>query len=596
RSRSAERLRRWLAAWPAAAADSGKLANAWTPVGSEAAVPAKPRFTLDLPPLAEPASAVKLRFPRDEAAGGDAANRPRAHSADGSFVVSEVVLKADGRATSLLTALASQGNPVHSIDGKRDTGLRFEPPAGGHTDAAVVVVPAEPLPAGTRLSIELEFAGGEQRIPRRLAVDATRSEQVAPLDPEPLGVLAAAIRGRQSAAAGERPVEGPSADAAAVAPPAEKDLLKAFAPVDLELLRTEFAREHVRRRATLGATLVMRMLPRPRETFLHRRGDYLDPDVSLGPLTADTPAFLPPLLEPGAEAKGHATRLELARWLVRPDNPLTPRVTVNRVWMRYFGTGLVETENDFGAQGGSPSHPELLDWLGAEFIRGGWSMKRLHRLIVTSATYRQASIHRADLAARDPRNLLLGRQNRTRLDAEVVRDTALAAAGILCRDIGGPSVHPPQPEGVYAFTQTVKKWPTETGPQRYRRSLYTMFYRSAPHPLFTTFDAPNFSTTCTRRIPSNTPLQSLMLANDPIFTEAAAAIGDRVVSGAVDAARDRIDRLFLACLARRPTAGERRTAEDFLAASRADHAGDAPEPWAALARGVLNTDAFITRE
>ena len=500
-----------------------------------------------------------------------------------------------------MAAFASAERPkfaaAQAIDGKRDTGWSAVP-ADPSDDVALVVVPRDPLPAAARIALTVEFAAGAGQVPRRLAVEATSDPALVPLATAAVGLLADAVRASRSSAGDDGPRE------AAV--------LEAFAAVDLAQHRAAFDRDALRRRAGIGATMVMRMLPQPRETFVHLRGDYLAPDRTLGPLRPDTPAFLPPL-RPGADPGGPpATRVDLARWLVRPDNPLTPRVTVNRIWMRYFGAGLVETESDFGTQGSQPSHPELLDWLAGEFIRSGWSMKKLHRLIVTSATYRQASVHRADLAAKDPRNRLLGRQNRIRLDAEVVRDTALVAAGLLCTDIGGPSVHPPQPEGVYAFTQNGKKWPTAKGPQRFRRSLYTMFYRSAPHPLFTTFDAPNFSTTCTRRTPSNTPLQSLMLANDPIFTEAAAAIAGRVVAGEDGADPDgipqgdsplgdvgeagRIDRLFRLCLARGPTPGERQAAEDFLVAERAEHAGDAPEPWAALARAVINTDAFVTRE
>jgi hypothetical protein len=373
-------------------------------------------------------------------------------------------------------------------------------------------------------------------------------------------------------------------------------VLAAFAAVDTGLFAAEFDREALRRRTSVGQSLVMRALPKPRETFVHLRGDSLNPDTKLGPLEPDTPAFLPPL---AAETGRRPTRLDLAKWLVRADNPLTPRVTVNRVWMRLFGSGIVETENDFGTQGSLPTHPELLDWLAGRFVRDGWSMKKLLRLIVTSATYRQSSVHRDDLAAQDPRNTLLGRQNRVRLDAEVIRDQALMAGGLFAADIGGPSVHPPQPDGVYAFTQTRKTWTTATGPQRFRRTLYTQFYRSAPHPLFTTFDAPNFSQTCTRRMPSNTPLQSLMLANDPIFVEAAAAIGDRVAALAVpdgaNATAAQIDRMFELCLARRPTDAERAVAAAFLA-RQAETADGQTAAWQAVARGLLNTDNFVTRE
>jgi len=422
-------------------------------------------------------------------------------------------------------------------------------------------------------------------------VETTADSKLASLDPATMATLVDAIKASRSQDDG----------------PKEAEVLKAFNAVDVEQHAAAFDREQLRRKATIGKTLVMRHLAKPRETLLHIRGDYLNPDKKLGPLVPATPAFLPPL-EPSANATGGTptsapNRLALARWLVRADNPLTPRVTVNRIWMQYFGAGMVETENDFGTQGSAPSHPELLDWLAATFVKSRWSMKKLHQLIVTSATYRQSSVHRVDLAAKDPRNLLLGRQNRLRLDAEIVRDTALLAAGLLCDDMGGPPVHPPQPDGVYSFTQTGKTWRTDTGPQRYRRSLYTQFYRSAPHPLFTTFDAPNFSTACTRRPPSNTPLQSLMLANDPIFVEAANAIGDRVAAAADrdggtggDSTARAIDQLFRLCLARPPSAMERRLSEDFLLQQRGRESATASEAWHALARGVINTDNFTTRE
>jgi hypothetical protein len=311
--------------------------------------------------------------------------------------------------------------------------------------------------------------------------------------------------------------------------------------------------------------------------------------------------------------------MDLARWLVDRENPLTPRVTMNRVWMRYFGRGIVETDEDFGAQGSPPTHPELLDWLGREFMRSGWSMKAMHRLIVASATYRQSSKARPDLAEKDPRNLLLARQDRIRFDAEVVRDAALCASGLLNRNVGGPSVKPPQPEGVYAFTQTTKKWTADTGPNRYRRALYTMYYRSAPYPLFTTFDAPDFQTVCTRRNRSNTPLQSLTLANDPAFFEIAQAFASRLateVPAGPEATTERIRRGTLLALSREPTATELKTLAEFtqsqiksfeadpaaaqsIAPKQATAAGLPVGEAAALvslARVLINTDNFITRE
>ena len=222
------------------------------------------------------------------------------------------------------------------------------------------------------------------------------------------------------------------------------------------------------------STLVMRELPKPRQAYVHLGGDFLRKGIDVQP---GVPAILPPL------ANGEsANRLDLARWLVDTKNPLTPRVTVNRIWQRYFGTGLVETQNDFGTQGSPRSHPDLLDWLASEFVAQGWSLKAMHSLIVDSATYRQSSAYRPELAEIDPTNRLLGRQARLRLEAEIVRDTALAASGLFAPKIGGPSVFPPQPDGVGRLTQVDRHWVAETGADRFRRGMYTYFGEPAPIP------------------------------------------------------------------------------------------------------------------
>src|SRR5262249_13982713 len=262
-------------------------------------------------------------------------------------------------------------------------------------------------------------------------------------------------------------------------------------------------------------------------------------------------------------------RLDLARWLVRSDNPLTPRVAVNRIWMHYFGEALVETENDFGTQGTPPMHPELLDWIAAEFVSPSlrpsgeakpWSPKQLHRLLVPSATYRQASRHTAELREADPRNHLLARQNRLRLDAEGVRDVALCASGLLDRTLGGPTVRPPQPDGVYAFTQVKRRWLVSTGPDRYRPALYTTLHPSAPHPSCPTADVPGLWTVCPGRVRSNTPVQALTLANDEMFVECTQALALRLWRegpGTGDEAdRRRVVRAFRLCYSREPSARE----------------------------------------
>ena len=337
----------------------------------------------------------------------------------------------------------------------------------------------------------------------------------------------------------------------------------------------------------------------PRETHVHKRGDFLNLGVKVDPAT---PAALHPL------ATARPSRLDFARWLVDPANPLTPRVVANRYWQYLFGRGLVETEDDFGLQGSKPTHPELLDWLACEFTEpGGFSTKRFLRLIVTSSVYRQSSSRRPELEERDPRNEWLGRQNRLRVDAEIVRDLSLAASGLLTRELGGPSVMPPQPDGVYAFTQDPKPWQAETGGNRYRRGLYTFFWRSLPYPMLTTFDAPNANVSCTRRLRSNTPLQALTLANDIVFVECAEALARRVVGDA--------DQLFRTALARAPSPDERDRLMKLVEQQRQAFArepelarqivkGDPPAgvdhaelaAWTAVARVLMNLDEFITRE
>ncbi len=362
-------------------------------------------------------------------------------------------------------------------------------------------------------------------------------------------------------------------------------------------------------RAAMTTTMVMQERSQPRQTHIHIRGDFLRPGALV---QGGVPAVLPPLRYQGERP----SRLDLARWLVSADNPLTPRVIVNRVWQQYFGEGLVATENDFGTQGSPPSHPELLDWLARQFISRGWSLKALHRLIVTSATYRQASAYRADLAQADPGNRLLGRQTRLRLEAEAIRDACLSASGLLTPTIGGPGFYPPQPEGVYRFTQTSKYWAVSQGEERYRRGMYIFFWRSSPYPFLITFDAPVGNVTCTRRVRSNTPLQALTLANDQAFFEFSQGLAARVLAEAPSPSDDeRLRYAFSLCLARSPTAAEMASLSKFLAGQRAAFAAarDAADQvapqrrpadmpageaaaWTCVARVLLNLDEFITRE
>ena len=344
--------------------------------------------------------------------------------------------------------------------------------------------------------------------------------------------------------------------------------------------------EHARDEPSLPTTLVMRRRERPRVTRLHRRGSFLDPG----------PVVLPgvPAVLDHFEHEPVVDRLSFARWLVHPENALAQRVTVNRIWQHLFGRGLVASERDFGSRGAQPSHPDLLEHLARTFVEDGFSRQRLIRRIVTSATYLQSSQARPDMAESDPSNELLARQNRLRLPAESIRDATLRASGLLAAERGGPPVQPPQPAGVDAFTQNRKGWETSAGRDRYRRTLYTRLWRSNVHPFLTTFDFPSAAVTCTRRTRSQTPLQALTLANDPMMLELVLALGRRVCREAEDE-DGRLQRLFALALSRPPAAAEVRISRAFLEEERT--AGrDEERAFGALARVLVNLEEFCTRE
>ena len=364
----------------------------------------------------------------------------------------------------------------------------------------------------------------------------------------------------------------------------------------------------------VDTTMVMREAAKARRTYLHIKGDFTRDG-------GDVKAHFPSALHPfKGTADREPNRFDLAQWLVDEANPLTTRVLVNRVWQQYFGKGLVDTENDFGTQGSLPSHPELLDWLAVEFRQPTtspqspspipYSLKSLHRLIVTSATYRQSSAVRADLLRVDANNKLLARQNRLRLDAEIVRDVGLTASGLLTPTLGGPSVYPPIPENAMALGQRKQPWPTSTGPDRYRRGLYTFFYRATPPPSMNVFDAPDGYSTCTRRIRSNTPLQALALLNDTAYVEFAEGLAARVLKEVPANDSARLEHAFRLCLARKPSATEAGRLGELLkgelaaltdAEAKAVKAPAGVEPkqfaaWTTVARVLLNLDETITRE
>jgi hypothetical protein len=316
----------------------------------------------------------------------------------------------------------------------------------------------------------------------------------------------------------------------------------------------------------------------PRPTHIHIRGNFL---AKGDPVTAGLPAIFPP-----PHAGRSIDRLTLARWLVRPDNPLTARVAVNRLWEEIFGIGIVETSEDFGTQGELPSHPELLDWLATEYIRLGWDTKRILKLLVTSAAYQQSSHVTPDLLQRDPYNRLLARGPRVRLSAEAVRDQALSVAGLLSPKLYGPPVQPLRPQfGLAAAFGSTTDWQTSAGEDRHRRALYTRWRRNAPYPSMTTFDAPERTFCTVRRLRTNTPLQALVTLNDPVYVEAAQGLARRMAAhpGSV---RDRADYGFRLCLTRPPSEREVGRLTELFEQARQQYAKD-PAKAAAMATKPL---------
>jgi hypothetical protein len=377
----------------------------------------------------------------------------------------------------------------------------------------------------------------------------------------------------------------------------------------------ELRKQKKKLEASITNVMVMTEMKKPRDTFILGRGQYDNPGEKVTP---NVPAFLPPL-PPGAPAN----RLSLAKWLVDPKNPLTARVAVNRYWQDCFGVGIVKTAEDFGSQGEQPSHPQLLDWMATEFVSNGWDIKAMMRLIVTSSTYRQSSRETKEMADRDPENRLLARGPRFRLPAEMVRDNALNIAGLLDTRIGGPSVYPYQPKGLWEEMAagvgfSGQSYTPSTGEDLYRRSMYTVWKRTVPPPSLTTFDAPDREKCTARRTITNTPLQALVLLNDPTYVEASRMLAEKTISQAGRDPEKRIDFAFRLATDRKPQPRERAVlltlAREELAEYRRDRASamkligvgetkrnpklDPAElaAWTTVTSTILNMDETITKE
>jgi hypothetical protein len=474
-----------------------------------------------------------------------------------------------GAAVALSRGEADEGNAGGALDDDDATAWSGSDPSRSQT---AVFQTRQPIPAGSLLTVTLEHAGGQPGYNlRRFRLSATSA-------PEHWGGLALPERlrppaGSTSPEEAKKQREALAAHYRSIAPSLEAERRA------LRALRKELAA------LAIPTAMVLQEREggeRPSTPF-RERGSYLAPGEKV---YAGVPAALPPLPE-------HAmpNRLGLALWLTDDANPLAARVAVNRVWEQYFGHGLVETSEDFGTQGERPTHPELLDWLATEFQRLGTRFKPLHRLIVTSSTYRQSSRLTAPLEDRDPYNRLLARGPRVRVEAETVRDIALTASGLLSRRLGGPSVFPFQPEGIWDNPYSDDRWEESRGEDRYRRGLYTFVRRTAPYPSLTVFDAPSREFCTARRVRTNTPLQALTTLNDPVFFEAARALASRAMREAGPHDEARAVRAFRLCTARPPRPAELAPLLAFQERQRARFAADREAARAVLGEATAPADA-----
>ncbi|WZO99914.1 PSD1 and planctomycete cytochrome C domain-containing protein [Isosphaeraceae bacterium EP7] len=538
-------------------------------------------------------------------------------SGNGNFVLSGLEIEATpadqldvAQPVSLASATADFVQPgnfqaVKVIDADAKSGWSVQ--GDQYKDPRYLAVAASQpfgFPGGTILRVRLKFEApySQHTIGRfRLALTSAPSPAIVPLYPMPVEkALAVAPETRTPEQA-----------------KAAKDYFRAEISPEAKALVADLAAKKKAAtdfEASIPTTMVMEEMPKPRKTFILVRGDYRSKGDEV---VAGVPESLPPL-----PAGVKADRLALARWLVDPANPLVSRVTVNRYWQHYFGTGLVKTANDFGSQGEWPTHHELIDWLSTEFIRTGWDVKAMQRLLVTSAAYRQVSKVDANLLERDPYNRFLARGPRFRLDAEAIRDNALAVSGLLNPAVGGRSVYPYQPPGLWEEVSfggdfSSQKYTPSKGTDLNRRGLYTYWKRSLPHPSLSAFDAPNRETCTVSRARTNTPLQALVLMNDPTYVEASRALGQRIIAEGGDGTERRLEYAFRLCLARPPKPREMEVLarvfgeqlDHFKADPKAAKAlisiGESARPanmdeaelaaWTAIGNVLLNLDETITK-
>ncbi len=551
-------------------------------------------FELTLPTELRGIAAVRIEALPDDRLPAHGPGTTYYEGPKGDFFLSKVTLMADGQAVNFAQATASFASnatgAAAAIDDDPQSGWSVAGRPGERHTAVFVL--QEPLGEVRQLQIKLACGRYYASSLGRFRISVTAQPAAVARDlPEPIERLLAL------------PAEQ-------LTPAQVQELREAFLLSAPELKPQADQIRKLRAAPAHTTSLVMRERPadNPRPTQLHNRGEYLQP---VGEVQPGTPESLHRW--PEGQPLG---RLGFARWLVSPENPLTARVAVNRQWAALFGRGLVSTTEDFGLQGAQPTHPELLDWLAVEFIERGWSLKTLHKLIVTSATYQQSSRVTPEWLAKDPDKRLLARAPRLRLDAELIRDSALRASGLLSEKMGGPGVYPPQPAGVTEFAYGKPAWNASQGEDRWRRSIYTFQKRTAPFAMFAAFDAPAGEACVARRDVSDTPLQALTLLNDAMFLEAAQLLARQVMQQPGDT-RERVRLAFRRVLVRPPSAEELSLLARYFeqqrsrfignpssgeggpspAALAGDGPGDTAEraAYTAVARALLNLDEAITR-
>jgi hypothetical protein len=457
------------------------------------------------------------------------------------------------------------------------------------------------FPGGTELKVRLRFESDKpKRALARFRIAVTSSTGLTEFMNLPDPIRASLIKGDEQQTASQKQA-------------LQRYYRQTFVPEVQELSKLLETQRKAKQEyvAQIPVTMVMQEMEKPRDTFLLVRGNFAQHGEKVAPGVPKAIFPMPPDYP--------KNRLGLAKWLVNPDNPLVSRVTVNHFWQHYFGNGLVKTAEDFGSQGDWPSHPALLDWLATEFIRTHWDVRAMQRLIVTSATYRQSSVVTPEELQRDPDNRLLSHYPHLRLEAEEIRDTALAVSGLLNPQIGGPSVYPYQPPGLWeavAFENT-RKYEQSQGAENYRRGIYTYWRRSIPYPSLITFDAPTRETCTVKRPRTNTPLQALTLMNDPVYVEASRAFGQRIMREGGSTLDSRLDYAFWTCLGRPPRTAEKSLLErayqehleafehDRVGAAKLIHVGASTPPvdldicelatWTLISTTLLNLDETITK-